>query len=40
MLKAGKFLVNDTISATIPIQEAPEWLRHSNQRPAELQRFC
>ena len=36
MLEADTFPVDDTISATVPIDDAPEWLRLWDQRPAEI----
>ena len=36
MLEAGKFPVDDAISATVPMDETAEWLRRWDEQPAEI----
>lgn len=36
MLEAGNFPVDDAISATVTMDQVPEWLRHWDLRPDQI----
>jgi 2-desacetyl-2-hydroxyethyl bacteriochlorophyllide A dehydrogenase len=36
MLESGRFPVDDAITATVSMHEAPEWLRNWDERPTEI----